>query len=33
MTLSDSSLTKVVFKHAMRAQPAEKRSGTTRHTC
>ena len=31
-TLSASSLTKLDNKHATRAQPAEKTSGTSRHT-
>ena len=31
-TLSANSLTKLVSKHATRAQPAEKTSGTSRHT-
>ena len=31
-TFSASSLTKLVSKHATRAQPAEKTSGTSRHT-
>ena len=31
-TLSASSLTKLVNKHATRAQPAEKTSGTSRNT-
>ena len=31
-TLSASSLTKLVSKHATRAQPAEKTSGTSWHT-
>ena len=31
-TFSASSLTKLINKHVMRAQPAEKTSGTSRHT-
>jgi len=30
-TLSASSLTKLIFKHATRAQPAEERSGSNTH--
>ena len=32
-TLSASRLTKLVYKHATLAQPAENTSGTSRHIC